>query len=479
MTGRHYGLSLALIACAWAILFFPAAELRGLHYEEGRRALAALDMLTHGNWLLPFVLDVPYLNKPPLLPWLIAGSGWLLGEVGEWAVRLPPLLMTLLGAWLVFLLAAQNGGRSAGLFGAAAFLLSPLILEKAALGETDTTITVLTFAALVLWWRAFETGRVGPWTWLGCVLCLALATLAKGPIPLAFFAIAVGGVSALRRQWRDLWPLAAVVIASLLTVGAWALAVYEPGNATQWASEMRLNSRADAVLPYLVERVEFLGELLAMLSPWLWLALPLFVPRWRRHVGLEAQSCLATTLSLYAGGFLPILLVWPDALPRYAMPIVPALAVAAGLVAARLWQGAVWEARHVRIALVGVPAILAFGQILLATGVIPLRADLYAYARPAGEALGAAIRRDPAPVHFSSVIGDHNIMLYAGTRIREVPVAEAAGIAAPAWIITTPQALPDLHRLLPDLAETPTVETLGRRDQPFLLIRLPATAPAE
>ena len=468
MPKRSWVVPLALIIGAWALLFLPAAGLRGLHYEEGRRALAAMDMLAHGNWLLPFVLDVPYLTKPPLRPWLIAGAGAMLGEVGAWAVRLPPLLMTLLGGILVFGLAARHGGRTAGLFGAAAFLLSPMILEKAALGETDTTITALAFAAFALWWRAYDSGRVGVWTWVGCGLCLALATLAKGPIPLAFFAIGVGGTCLIRGPARALAPLVAVLVAALLAVGAWAFAVHEPGNTTQWASEMRLNSRAGALLPYLADRIEFLGELLAMLSPWLWLALPLFVPGWRRRLGLALPPGLVLALGLYAGGFLPVLLVWPDALPRYAMPIVPALAVAAGLVAARLW-----EAELYRRALIAVPGVMALGQLLLASGVIPLRAELYAYARPAGEALGAAIQEDPATTYFSSVRGDHNVMLYTGVPIREVPVAAAATIVGPAWIITTPEALPDLRHQLPNLALDPAVETTGRRGQPFLLLRLP------
>lgn len=464
----------ALIAVAWAVLFLPAAALRGLHYEEGRRALAAMDMLAEGNWLLPYVLDVPYLNKPPLLPWLIAGTGWLLGTVGEWAVRLPPLLMTLAGGLLVCALAARLAGRTAGLFGAAAFLLSPMILEKAAVGETDVTVTVALFAGFMLWWRAAETWRVGSWTWAGCALFLALAALAKGPIPLAFFAIGVGGASLLAGRPRELLPLVGALLAALLPVGAWALAVYEPGNATHWQSEMRLNSTAGAPLSYLTERGEFVGELLAMLSPWLWLALPLFVPAWRQRLGLDGESRVALPLGLYAFGFLPVLLFWPDALPRYAMPAVPALAVAAGLVAARLWS---LRPRRVRPALVTVMAIMAGGQVLVSTGVMPLRAELYAYARPAGEALGAAMRADPAPAYFSSMIGDHNIMLYTGEPIREVPLERADRIAPPAWIVTTPEALPALRRRLPDLPEVPTAEAIGRRGQPFWLMRLPVPEP--
>ena len=131
--------------------------------------------------------------------------------------------------------------------------------------------------------------------------------------------------------------------------------------------------------------------------------------------------------------------------------------------------------RHtVRRALAALVALMACGQLLVATGLVPLRAELYAYARPAGEALGAVIRADPAPVWFSSVVGDHNIMLYTGEPIREVPLERADRIPPPAWIITTPEAVPALRRRLADLPEMPAAEAIGRRGQPFWLMRLPA-----
>ena len=37
----------------WAILFLPNLELRALHLEEGRHALAARDILDNRYWLAP------------------------------------------------------------------------------------------------------------------------------------------------------------------------------------------------------------------------------------------------------------------------------------------------------------------------------------------------------------------------------------------------------------------------------------------
>jgi 4-amino-4-deoxy-L-arabinose transferase-like glycosyltransferase len=334
--GSHRPADVVLIACLWALLFLPAAGLHTLHYEEGRRALAALDMLAHGHWAVPEVLGLPYVNKPPLLPWLIAAMGWLLGGVDEWAVRLPPLMITLAGALLVCTAARRHGGRVAGLTGAAAFLLTPMILEKAAVGETDTTVTVAVFAAFLVWWDGAHAGRVAPWRWLVAALLLALAALAKGPVPLAYFAAGVGLFALWRRRRGDLPGLAAALLLALVPVGLWALTAHEPGRADHWQGEMRLTAIVPSLWAYLDDRIDLIGELAALLMPWLALAVPVFVPAWRRRLGIDPKAALA--LGLYAGGFTALLLVWPTALPRYAMPAVPAVAVAAGLAAAALWD---------------------------------------------------------------------------------------------------------------------------------------------
>ena len=456
---------LALVL-VWAVLFLPPAALRDLYYEEGRRALAAIDMLEHGRWLVPQVLGVDYINKPPLLPWAIAGFGWLFGEVDEWAVRLPPLLMTLAGGLVCYALARREAGAVAGLVAGAAFFLTPMIMEKAALGETDVAVTVLTFAAFGLWWTAAERGPVGWGRWAGCTGLLAAAALAKGPIPLGFFAVAVAGWGLWQQRWRDLGGLAVALAVALLVVGTWALAAYAPGRAEQWQGEMRLVAAAPSLADYLSGRLAVLGELAALWLPWLPFALLIMSPFLRRRLRIE-HGRLPAVLALYAGGFTFLLMLWPYALPRYAMPAVPAIAVAAGLGAAAIWH----QGRR-RSLVVGAVAILALAQVGLGLGIIPVRAELHRYARPAGEALGEAVLADPAPVVLASRIGDLNVMYYSGLEIVNLPPGEAGQVPAPAWLITTPQYLDAVRAARPTLPDHPAVQVSGRRGQPYLLFRL-------
>ena len=60
--------------------------------DEARFPLLARDILTHGHWILPRLNDVPHLDKPPLLAWLIALASWPGAAVTQASAALPSLV---------------------------------------------------------------------------------------------------------------------------------------------------------------------------------------------------------------------------------------------------------------------------------------------------------------------------------------------------------------------------------------------------
>ena len=84
-----------LLFALWAAIYLPGLGSTELKGEEGRRALPGITMLETGNWVVPYVGGRPFLRKPPLVNWLIAGSIKITGARNEWAVRLPSVL-----AWI-------------------------------------------------------------------------------------------------------------------------------------------------------------------------------------------------------------------------------------------------------------------------------------------------------------------------------------------------------------------------------------------
>ncbi|MBA3608705.1 MAG: glycosyltransferase family 39 protein, partial [Chthoniobacterales bacterium] len=111
--------ALILIVIVWAAIYLPRLGSLEIKSEEGRRILPAVTMLETGNYIVPQVGSEPYLRKPPLVNWLVAGSFKLFGVRNEWAARLPSVLCVL-AVGLAFVLVARrslgpNGSVVAGL----------------------------------------------------------------------------------------------------------------------------------------------------------------------------------------------------------------------------------------------------------------------------------------------------------------------------------------------------------------------------
>src|SRR5580700_6036587 len=106
---------LAVSVLIWAGIYLPGLGSVELKHEEPRRALPAVHMIATGDWLVPRVGEVPYLRKPPLLNWLIAGMFKLTGGRSEWAVRFPSALATLALALGIGISSQRWLGRLGGL----------------------------------------------------------------------------------------------------------------------------------------------------------------------------------------------------------------------------------------------------------------------------------------------------------------------------------------------------------------------------
>src|SRR3954462_16012992 len=83
--------SLALLVVLPAALLYPCMTFHLLEPDEGRYAEIPREMLAHGDWIVPHLQGEAYLDKPPLLYWLVMLSYRLLGT-HDWSARLVPAL---------------------------------------------------------------------------------------------------------------------------------------------------------------------------------------------------------------------------------------------------------------------------------------------------------------------------------------------------------------------------------------------------
>jgi 4-amino-4-deoxy-L-arabinose transferase-like glycosyltransferase len=344
--------------------------------SAGRYAIAARDMADGGDWIVPHLCGVAYVEKPILVFWLGAlackafGHSWL-------ALHAPAAVAMLVVLLATFAIGARLRTREVGV-GAALMLLDPVLVV--AMATTLSTDPILSACLAVAWWAFLRFDeeertrhRLAFWAALG------LGVLAKGPIALVLPAVALAGFALLTGGPRALPRLARRL--GLVTGAAIVLAIALPWNVAI--------ARADPRFPgFLYLRNTFqafydaevhhpgpwwyygpaLLLLLAPFSPWLLPAAAIGGARaWRARRDPAARRRVA----LLAIALFPLLFLSLSAskLAAYPMPLLPAIALLGAEVLGE------WDARRSRLAsgsLLGVALLLL---VALAAGVAAFVVD--------------------------------------------------------------------------------------------------------
>ncbi|MGZ4984859.1 MAG: ArnT family glycosyltransferase [Chthoniobacterales bacterium] len=424
------GSAAALLIFVFALAVLPNLTVRSFVWEEGRCAVLARDILVRGDLLHPSVFGQRWALNPALLPWMIAGVAHLIGEVNEWSARLPAMVAVLITALLVLQFTRRFASEGAALFASGCFVFCPLLLRKLTIAEPDTIITALMFSAFLIWWSAKKW--IGAWRYLMCGALLAIAAMAKGPQPIAYFALGIGGYLVARKRWSEFVKLMLALLLPASAVLAWACAVYRTGDLPVWLEYMRFTPRM-GIGDYLVERMRFGGTILLDLLPAI-----LFVPFfWKQQEECqnEEKRELWDMLLWYAGAATLVLFFWPGANTRYAMPAAPVVAVMAGLAFDDLCQR---RRVFVRLAVTLLVALMAY-QFALVWIVMPIYAARFGASRTAGVAIAQAV--SPSAPIFNVGGPDTNQLFYASRPIRWIRREEALQIEPPAWLVLAPSEL--------------------------------------
>jgi 4-amino-4-deoxy-L-arabinose transferase-like glycosyltransferase len=405
--------ALLLLCLIWAGIYLPALGSLEIKGEEGRRILPGLAMIRTGDWVVPTIAGEPYLRKPPLVNWAVAGSVLAFGEVNEWTVRAPAVLATLAGGLLLFAGVARRHGVGTGFVTAVFHLTAIGLMEKGRLIEIESLYVACAAGAFGSWigWCSPRVAVPGlgsgegaslsrseerPWIgWCLAGVFLGLGWLAKGPVHLLYFYGPVIAVLAVHRRLRDL--LHPAHFAGLAVMGAlfaaWAVPHLAATRALDaggvWAAQFtgRLSGSAFKAGPWLVNFPRGLFNFL----PWL-AFFPLAVgARADREMRVVAWTCAACWF---------VVMLVPESAPRYTFPILPALMFAMARAATEVLGG---PGRRVWARWTGSGKPSAVPDLAFRSGVVMVCITL-AYAllavprmrrheedRPAGAAITAAV----------------------------------------------------------------------------------------
>jgi len=186
--------------------------------DEGRHVFGALQMIASGDWLVPRLHELIYLDKPPAVYWAVALGFKLLG-LNEWGARLVHGLSLIATALLVGAWVRPALGKAGAQIAAAAYATALLPVIAANSVTPDALLSVSTTAAFLTYWRYRDsTDLKGRYLWaLGLGLSLASGLFVKGTAALIFAAPIVlhlawelGPIRPLRRL--DLWLVLAVAL---------------------------------------------------------------------------------------------------------------------------------------------------------------------------------------------------------------------------------------------------------------------------
>jgi len=191
-------LSLLLVLLLPAVLLYPTRSFYLLEPDEGRYAQIPKEMFDAGEWVVPTLQGEPYLDKPPLMYWLVMGSYKLFG-VNEAAARLVPALCVHLTILMVYLIGRRSLGERAAFWAALVLTVSPGFLGVARLLLLDGLLTFCVTASVLCGFEAVRTGRLKMGWWVASAAFSGFGFLTKGPIsevllfpPLLAFAWLMG-----------------------------------------------------------------------------------------------------------------------------------------------------------------------------------------------------------------------------------------------------------------------------------------------
>lgn len=400
-----------ILVILWAIVYVPALSRPPLLDDvDTVHAEAAREMLLRHDWVTLHTNGIRYMEKAPLMFWLVAASYRIFG-IHEWTTRLPLSLGVLLLALATYRLGRYVYGELGGLLSGIAVVTSLGFFVFTRYLIPEVLIALLLTLGYGFFLRATEAETPSRFHCWGFAITCALNVLMKGLIGLVFPFAAIGIFLLLTRNLRLLPRLhlvSSTFIFLLIAVPWHVLAALR--NPTQGGVRgfLWLYFVNEHLMRFLGKRVPpgfdtvplglFWVLLLLFLLPWC-----LFLPQalggvWRRYRDLRSSKERGTRSDRANLLFF----LWPFVIVSffsfstrqeyYALPGLPGLALLAGGWLARESDGKI-SASDRRVVRVSSAVLFVVGILAFAAGMYLFRVSLNP---PPGADLADLLKKNPA-----------------------------------------------------------------------------------
>ncbi len=321
-------LALIFVACVFLFLIGNWASTL-FDRDEGWYAAISREMLVSGDYLTPTYNGKPFLEKPPLPYWLMAGSMRLFGA-NAFGARFPSAIAGAGACVMLFLLARSMFDRKTALASAAVFATSFLTLFVMRAALTDSFLVFLLLLSFYGFWRIFR-GDASRLPWLLLYGGAGLAFLTKYLAGVAIIGLAALATIVLLRRW-DLLRKARIPTGALFFLaiaGAWFVPAYisTEGEVLRVFYEHNFDRAQSAMQGHSGPFFYYILMLPLIFFPWFSL-LPGALTQKREEIAPKSERWWF--LVSWAGGTVLLFSVVSTKLPHYVFPALPALSILVG-----------------------------------------------------------------------------------------------------------------------------------------------------
>ena len=286
-------------------------------------------------WLWSRHIDYCYLDKGPMIAWVIKAGTLLFGST-VFGVRFFAVVAGAGTGWGIFLLARRLFDDRTALWALLLALVVPLFAVGATLMTIDTLYVLFWTWAAYAFWRAKNSESLVAWVVTGVLIGAGILSKYTALVELLSFALFCAWNPADRRHLRQpgFWLMVGVSLLFLLPAYVWNVRHEWP--TTHWMQQRGGLDQSWHVRP--LEALTFFGGQAGVISPLLFFGL-VAVVLWPR----TATSLPAREVRFALALFLPLLLLYQLlSFQRAGQPNWAAAAYIGGLILlARRWQEAV------------------------------------------------------------------------------------------------------------------------------------------
>lgn len=331
-------------------------------WDEGTVAQVAreisLQPIGSSAWLYPTLGGEPYLNKPPLIHWLIA-LAYRSGGVNEWTSRLPGAILTALSVPLLYSIGREIfPQRITAIFASLVYLTMLPMVRHGRLAMLDGA--VVSFFVFTVW--CVLRSRRNLRYCLGVGIGLGLICFTKG-----FLGLLLGAIALLFLCWDTprlltSWYLWFGIVIGTTPVVSWYIAQWwhYGSSFTQTAIVSQSLSRIwQGVENHAQPPWYYLLEIVKYSFPWL-----LFLPQGFRFTWINSNISYSKLIVVWLGVYILAISAMTTKLPWYVLPIYPAFAMAVGVQITQIWHKSRSSYSRSAITLLAFVALLTWGGSL-------------------------------------------------------------------------------------------------------------------